>query len=67
MVRRGIVIPAFEEVMMPELKNEFAPTTETGNLPLATGQNPNTAPPPVVNKLLNRLLNSPSSTYSFGK
>jgi monofunctional biosynthetic peptidoglycan transglycosylase len=33
MVRRGIVIPAFEEVMTPELKNEITPTTETGDLP----------------------------------
>jgi monofunctional glycosyltransferase len=36
MVRRGIVIPAFEEVMTPELKNEPASIIETGNLPGAT-------------------------------
>ena len=33
MVRRGIVIPAYEEVMTPERKNEDAPPTETGDLP----------------------------------
>ena len=33
MVRRGIVIPAFEEVMTPEMKNEAAPTNETGDPP----------------------------------
>jgi hypothetical protein len=34
MVRRGIVIPAFEEVMAPELKNEGPPLTETGDVPI---------------------------------
>jgi len=34
MVRRGIVIPAFEEVMAPELKNEGPPLTETSDVPV---------------------------------
>jgi monofunctional biosynthetic peptidoglycan transglycosylase len=33
MVRRGIVIPAFEEVMTPEPKQEGTPPTEAGDLP----------------------------------
>ena len=60
MVRRGIVIPAFEEVMVPELEHQGAPLTETGEapappLPNPNGQNRKTAPPPAVNKLLKGL------------
>jgi len=33
MLRRGIVIPAFEEVMTPELKHEAVPPTESVDLP----------------------------------
>ena len=33
MVRRGIVIPAFEEVMAPEPKQDGTPPTESGDLP----------------------------------
>ncbi len=33
MVRRGIVIPAFEEVMVPEMKNEGPPLPETSDVP----------------------------------
>ena len=43
MVRRGIVIPAFEEVMGPELKNEGPPLTETGDVPV-----PSQAEPPLI-------------------
>ena len=43
MVRRGIVIPAFEEVMAPELKNEGPPLTETGDVPV-----PPQAEPPLI-------------------
>jgi len=43
MVRRGIVIPAFEEVMAPERKNEGSPLTETDNIP---GPSP-AEPPPI--------------------
>ena len=43
MVRRGIVIPAFEEVMVPELKNEGSPLTETGEVPI-----PSQTEPPLI-------------------
>ncbi len=42
MVRRGIVIPAFEEVMAPERNNEGAPLTETDNI---LGPSPDENPP----------------------
>ena len=43
MVRRGIVIPAFEEVMVPELRNEGPPLTESGAVP-----GPPQAEPPLI-------------------
>jgi monofunctional biosynthetic peptidoglycan transglycosylase len=51
MVRRGIVIPAFEEVMAPELKNEGLPLTETGDVPIPPAVEspqlkPEDSPPP---------------------
>ena len=43
MVRRGIVIPAFEEVMTPESKNEGSPLMETSDIPV-----PPQAEPPLI-------------------
>ena len=43
MVRRGVVIPAFEEVMAPDTKNEGSPLPETDNI---SGLSP-AEPPPI--------------------